>query len=117
MAHGFLHEGPPRRKSIRFRGCPSTREGTRSLRLIAGGVAVVLVLALFSASTDIHAMVGPVSLLGVGALIGLLLVIAGGALALAAIIRQGERSIFVLATLPIWVLAVFLVVGELFLWE
>lgn len=101
---------------MRFRGRrPSTSEGTRSLRLIAGGVAVVLVAVLFIALTGIHAMVGPVSLLGVGALIGLLLVITGGALALAAIIRYGERSIFVLATLPIWVLAVFLVVSELFL--
>src|ERR1700675_5059015 len=103
MAHGLLHEGSPRRQSMRFRGRrPSTREGTRSLRLIAGRVALVLVVVLFIALTGIHAMVGPVSLLGVGALIGLLLVITGGALALAAIIRYGERSIFVLATLPIW---------------
>ena len=53
----------------------------------------------------------PVSLLGV--LGGLATVIVGGAFATVAIIRRDERSVFVLATLGVWELALFLVVGEL----
>ena len=53
----------------------------------------------------------PVSLFGV--LGGLATVIVGGAFATVAIIRRGERSVFVLATLAVWALALFLVVGEL----
>ena len=53
----------------------------------------------------------PVSLFGV--LGGLATVIVGGAFAAVAIIRRDERSVFVLATLGVWELALFLVVGEL----
>ena len=54
----------------------------------------------------------PVSLFGVLAR-GLATVIVGGAFATVAIIRRDERSVFVLATLGVWELALFLVVGEL----
>jgi cell division protein FtsN len=53
----------------------------------------------------------PASLFGV--LGGLATVIVGGAFATVAIIRRDERSVFVLATLGVWELALFLVVGEL----
>ena len=72
-----------------------------------------MLVALFIALTGIHGDVGPVTLLGIVAFIGLLSTIAGGVFAIVAITRRGERSILVLATLPVWLLAVLLVAGEL----
>lgn len=92
---------------------PSSRAGTWSVRLVGGGLAFVVVVALFVALIGIHADVGPVSLLGVAAFAGLVTVIVGGVLAILAILRRSERSIVVLVTIPIWAIAVFVVVGEL----
>jgi hypothetical protein len=92
---------------------PSTSEGIWALRLVIGGFWLTVLVALFIALTGIHGDVGPVTLLGIVAFIGLLSTIAGGIFAIVAITRRGEGSILVLATLPVWVVAVVLVVGEL----
>lgn len=91
----------------------ATRMGTWSIRLVGGGLAVTTVLVVLVAATDVRADVGPVSLVGLLAFCGLVTVIAGGVLALVALLRGGERSVYVLATLPLWVFALFLVIGEL----
>jgi hypothetical protein len=57
--------------------------------------------------------VGPVALVGVLALAGLSSIIVGGVFAVLAIVRRGERSVFVLATLLPCAMATFLVIGEL----
>jgi hypothetical protein len=92
---------------------PTTSAGAWSVRLVDGGLAVVIFLVLFMAVTVVRVEVGPVSLLGLTAFGGLLVVIAGGVFAIRSIFRSGERSIFVVATLPVWVIAILLVVGEL----
>ena len=92
---------------------PTTSAGAWSVRLVAGGLAVVILLVLFMAVTDVRVEVGPVSLLGVTAFGGLLAVIAGGVFATLSIFRRAERSIFVVASLPVWAIAIFLVVVEL----
>jgi hypothetical protein len=110
----YRHVQPLIREGRRFHHQrPATNEGTWSLRLVGGGFALVSLLVLLIGLTDVHADVGPVSLFGVLALGGLATVIVGGAFATVAIIRRGERSVFVLATLAVWALALFLIVGEL----
>ena len=114
MSYRHVQGAPPIREGWRFHHQrPATSEGTWSLRLVSGGFMLVALLVLLAGLTGVHADVGPVSLLGVFALAGLAFVIVGGAFAIVAIVRRGERSVFVLATLPVWALAVFLVVGEL----
>jgi len=102
-------ERPPRFRRRR----PSTREGTWALRLVIGGFAVTVLVAAFIGVTEIHGDVGPVSLLGSVGFLGLLVTVVGGVFAIVALTRRGERSAFVLATLPVWVLAVVLVAVEL----
>jgi len=92
---------------------PTTIEGDWSLRLVGGGLALTAGAIALVAITGLHADIGPVSLVGVSALIGLVSVIAGGVFAIVALLRRNERSVFVLATLPVSTLALFLVVGEL----
>ena len=84
-----------------------------ALRVLKQSILLLLLVVTFIALTGIHAGVGPVSLLGVVGFIGLLSIVAGGGFAIVAIIRRRERSILVLATLPVWVLAVVLLVVEL----
>jgi len=69
--------------------------------------------ALFIAVTGIHAVVGPVSLLGFVAFIGLLSIFAGGLFGIVAVTRRGERSLLVFAAFPVWAFAVFLLIVEL----
>lgn len=92
---------------------PTTSEGDWSLRLVGGGLALTAAIIALVAVTGLRADIGPVSLFGVSALIGLASVIAGGVFAIVAVLRRNERSAFVLATLPVSTLALFLVVGEL----
>jgi hypothetical protein len=92
---------------------PATREGTWSLRLIGGGAALTVLAAGVIAVTGFRAEVGPLSLLGAAGLAGVLGVVAGGVLSIVAIARRGERSVYVLAPLPVWLFAAFLLVGEL----
>ncbi|HEY6961690.1 MAG TPA: hypothetical protein VI408_07360 [Gaiellaceae bacterium] len=70
-------------------------------------------VATFVAVTGIHADIGPVSALGLAAFAGLLSMIVGGVLAVVSMLRRHERSIYVLASVPLSALALFIVVGEL----
>lgn len=85
---------------------PSTRDGAWSLRLVIAGLVLVPGSATVVAMTEVH-------VLGAVALLGVLSIVVGGGLAMRAIVRRGERSAFVLATLVPWAPAAFLLVGEL----
>jgi hypothetical protein len=85
---------------------PATRDGCRALWLVAGGLAALPVAGALARSTGIAA-------LGVIGAAGVLAILAGGALALIAVFRRGERSILVLATLPLWLFWIVFVIGEL----
>lgn len=103
---------------MRFhRGRPTTDAGASALRLVGGGLAFVVLVVTFVAVTDVHADIGPLSLLGLAAFAGLLTVVVGGVYALLALVGRGERSVLVLATLPVGALALVLVVVELFFAE
>ena len=84
---------------------PSTREGAWSLRLVIAGLVLVPISATFVALTEVH-------VLGAVALLGVLSIVVGGAVAMSAIIRRGERSAFVLSTILPWTAAAFLLIGE-----
>ena len=84
-----------------------------ALRLVASGLAFAGVAVAFIAATGLHASVGPVSLLGLAALVGLLTVVAGGVVAVVAIVGRGERSALVFATVPVSVLALLVVLAEI----
>ena len=58
MAHASFHESWPDPRSTRFLRRPSTSQGTWALRLVAGGLAIVLPVATFIALTGIRAVVG-----------------------------------------------------------
>ena len=106
MAHGALARRWPLPGGRRLSGHPSTEEGHRALRLVVGGLALVPLGALLVRVVELPSAVGVLGLLG------LLAIVAGGVLAVLAIARRGERSIFVFATLPVWFFAVFVVLGE-----
>ena len=117
MAQGSLRHRSPRRRARFHRGRPTTDPGASALRLVGGGLAFVVLVVAFVAVTDVHADIGPLSLLGLAAFAGLLTVVVGGVYALLALVGRGERSVLVLATLPVWALALALVVVELFFAE
>jgi len=85
---------------------PSTTEGRRAFWIVLAGLALLPVAGLLSRAFD-------VSELGVVGLLGIVAILAGGVLALVAVVRRGERSIVVLATLPVWLFWVVFVIGEL----
>ena len=95
----------PRRRGIVLR--PETREGRRAVLLAAGGLAVIPLTALLVRVAHAPSAVGILGLLG------LLTVVAGGAYAIAAIVRLRERSILVFATLLVGLFATFFVIGEI----
>ena len=66
-----------------------------------GGFVLVALLILVIDLTGVHADVGPVSLFGLLSLVGLISIIIGGVFAILAIVRSAERSVLVLATLPV----------------
>lgn len=101
------------RGTLLRRGLPVTAEGRWSLRLVAAGIVLVAIGRVTFALTGTQALAGPVPLHGVVALVGVLAILQGGILALVAIARRGERSIFVLATLPVWLIPVVFVVADL----
>jgi hypothetical protein len=74
--------------------------------LVIAGLVLVPISATFVALTEVH-------VLGAVALLGVLSIVVGGAVAMGAITRRGERSAFVLSTLLPWVPAAFLLIGEL----
>ena len=81
-----------------------------SLRLAAVGSVVVVLCAVVGAWVDIS--VGRLHLIGAVAFVGLLVVIAGGVVALIAI-RGGDRSVGVVGALVVSLFALLLVVAQL----
>jgi hypothetical protein len=73
---------------------------------VIAGLVLVPISATFVALTEVH-------VLGAVALLGVLSIVVGGAVAMSAIIRRGERSAFVLSTILPWTAAAFLLIGEL----
>jgi hypothetical protein len=100
MARGTLVHRP----SLAVR--PATREGRRALWLVAGGLAALPVAGMLARTTGISAM-------GVVGAAGVLAILAGGVLTLIAVVRRGERSVLVLATLPLWLFWIVFAIGEL----
>jgi hypothetical protein len=98
-------KAPHTRHAFGFRR-PTTTEGRLSLRLVVGGLLLVPLAAAIVAATDVHGV-------GAAALAGLLSIVVGGVFAIVAVTRRGERSSFVLATLLVWAVAAFLLIGEL----
>jgi len=90
-----------------FLAPPGSHDGRRAVVLAAAGVALVPVAALLVNGFGLPSFVGALGLLGV---LGLL---AGGVLALLAIVRAHERSVFVLVTALAGCLALLFLVGEL----
>jgi len=108
VAHGALVERssePGGRR--RFSGRPSTAEGRRALWLVAGGLALIPFAALLVQVIHLPSALG-----ALGAL-GMLAIAVGGVFAVVALVRRGERSIFVFVTALAGLLAVFFVIGEL----
>jgi uncharacterized membrane protein len=83
-----------------------TTTGRWALRLDLGGLVLVVLSVLVVALADVRAF-------GVLAFAGLLVIVAGGALALLAAIRDGERSRLVFVGVVPALFALFLVIGEL----
>lgn len=92
------------RPQRRFRFRSSTHLGTMSVRIVVGGVLLTWLGTMLIAAADFRTV--PVALFGIVAMI------VGGAIALFAIVRRGERSIAVFAMLPILASAVLLVIAE-----
>lgn len=106
MAHGAQTAGSPLPRRRRIAGRPATRKGRRAAWLVAGGLALVPLAALLSLAHVPSAVAGPLGLLG------LLTAVAGGVLAIVAVVRHGERSIAVFAALLVGLYAAFFVIGE-----
>ena len=117
MAQASLHHRSPRRRARFHRGRPTTDAGATALRLVGGGLVFVVLVVAFVAVTDIHAEIGPLSLLGLAAFAGLLTIVVGGLYALLALVGRGERSVLVLATLPMCALALVVLAVELLVAE
>jgi hypothetical protein len=100
MARGMLVHRPS------FAVRPATWEGRRALWVVVGGLAAVPVAGLLARATGISA-------LGVIGAAGVLAILGGGVLALVAVVRRGERSVLVLATLPLWLFWIAFAIGEL----
>lgn len=74
---------------------------------------MVAALAItFIAATGIHAWVGPLSLVALLGLVGFLSVAAGGVFAIVAVVRRGERSALILATVPLSLAALLVVIAQ-----
>jgi hypothetical protein len=106
MARSVIAQGvPPPGGRPLFRR-PATRAGRRAVWIVAGGVALI-VLAAAVVRIVFHEITGPVSLVGVAA------ILVGGVLGAVAVARRRERSILVYAAVGLWVLLVLFVIGEL----
>ncbi len=112
MAHTSVARGSPDQQSARLDLGPASREARLALRLVASGL-VIAALAIVCTVSGLKASVGPVAVLGLLALIGLLTVVAGGVFAMIAIFRRGDRSALVLATLPVSVFALLVVLAQI----
>jgi hypothetical protein len=112
MAHTSVGRGFPDQRGARLDRRPASHEARLALRLVASGLVLAALAIVLSAATGLDASVGPLHLLGLLALIGLLTVSAGGVFAFTAIFRRGERSILVLATLPVSVFALLAVLAQ-----
>ena len=92
----------------RFR--PTTTLGVRSVRLVVTGVWLTL---SFSALIALSADRPFFHLAPYVALVGLMATLVGGAMAFVAVIRDGDRSIAAIATLPLFAIALVVFLGEL----
>ena len=91
----------------RFR--PTTPLGARSVRLVVTGVWVTLSFSgLIALSAD-----RPFFHLAPYLALVLIATLAGGAMALLAFTRHGERSVAAIATLPLFAIALVVFLGEL----
>ena len=88
----------------------TSKEGGLALLLVGGGLAFAVLCILLNAWLDVS--IGRLHVIAALALVGLLTVVAGGVLAAIAIARHGERSIWVYATVPVWLFALLSVVLE-----
>lgn len=112
MAHALFGRESPDQHSARPDRRPASHEARLALRLVASGL-VIAVLSIVLTAAGLQASVGPVSVLGMMAIIGLLTVVAGGVFAITAIFRRGERSVLVLATLPVSVFALLVLLAQI----
>lgn len=113
MAHISVARGSPDQHAARPDRRPASHEARLAQRLVASGLVLAALVIVFIAATGLHAWVGPLSLLGLLALIGFLIVIAGGVFAIIAVIRRGERSVLIFATLLVSVFALFVVLAQI----
>lgn len=84
---------------------PSTAQGRRAVRLVVAGL-VLVGIAVAVALLDGPWFFGPVGF------VGLLAIAAAGAYAVVAVLR-GDRSPLVLMAIPLWLVVLFLLIGEL----
>jgi len=99
-----------RRRIERPDGRAASKEGRLALRLVADGFAFTVLCILLNAVVDVS--IGRLHVIAALVLAGLLTVVAGGVFAMIAIVRDGERSHWVYATLPVSLFALLCVVLE-----
>lgn len=97
-----------KRRGDRLRVASS--EGKRALQLVVGGLAFAVLFIVLNAWIDVS--IGQLHVIAALALVGLLVVVAGGVLALIAISRHGERSAWVLGTSAVSLLALLVIVMQ-----
>lgn len=83
-----------------------------AVRLVSGGLLLAVAAMLFS-FTGLNASVGRIQFPGVVAFLGLLAVIAGGAVGVIAIVRRDERSASIFATVGLAALALLIVLAQI----
>lgn len=92
-----------------------TSKGKFALHLAKGGLAFTVLGIVLNMGLDaagLEASIGPLHVSAALALVGLLAVVAGGVLAVMAILSQGERSGWVLATVLLSVFALLVVITQ-----
>jgi len=78
--------------------------------MVAGGLAFAVICIMFTAWVDVS--IGKLHVLAALAVVGLLVIVAGGIFALAAITRSGGRSPGVFAALAVALFALLLIVAQ-----
>jgi hypothetical protein len=92
-----------------------TSKGKFALRLVKGGLAFTVLCIMLNMGLDaagLEASIGPLHVIAALALVGMLAVVAGGVFAMIAILKQGERSSWVLATVVLSVFALLVVITQ-----
>ena len=108
MSYPTAASGSPNRRGDRLR--VGSSEGRRALRLIAAGLVFAVVCMVLNAWVDVS--IGRLHVIAALALVGLLVAVAGGVLALIAVARHGERSGWVLGAFALSLVALVVIVMQ-----